>query len=116
MTEVKVVALKTVNLMPETIRLLDENGSVIAEYVPAGVVDGFVTVEIDGFARMEQTGAPDPYRLPDPQVGVIYIVPVYTIKFLKYKALRSTDDLCFPKDYVLDERGRMIGHRSLGRL
>ena len=50
-----------------------------------------------------------PVPLPDPELGVLYIVSRATAEAAPERA-----DLLYPDDAVRDERGRIVGCRALG--
>jgi hypothetical protein len=109
---------KVVNLTPHTVRVFDSQDRVIAEYAsttvarakqtnqPAGSVNGIPTVRTE-------FGAPE--GLPEPKVGVLYIVSAITASAAKSVG-RDTKDLLLTSDPVRGDDGSIIGCRAFARV
>ncbi len=100
------------NFTPHPISICNNAGEVVRVFQPEGLVRlRAVTVpagEIDGIL-VTRTEFGQPEGLPDFKEGTFYIVSQ-----LVKSALPSRSDLLVPAEVVRDEKGSIIGCRSLG--
>lgn len=103
---------KIKNLTPHPITICNNTGEVIRVIQSEGLVRlKAVTVpagEIDGTA-VTRTEFGQPEGLPEFQEGVYYVVSQ-----LVKTALPSRSDLLVPAEVIRDEKGNIVGCRSLG--
>jgi len=102
---------KIVNLTPHCVRIVMPDGS-IREVPSAGIARLAVNIESAG----EFDGIPltksvfgQPKGLPEPVPGTMYIV-----SGIMKSALTERTDLVVPNELVRDDKGAVIGCRSLG--
>lgn len=121
--------MKIINLTPHTINILWElcwlNGSpsghyeTLAEVEPSGQVARVTSktvkvddVEIDGFfVPVTGTTYGEVEGLPAPEEGTIYIV-----SSLVASRVPNRTDVFIPNESVRDDKGRIVGCKSLGRV
>lgn len=100
------------NFTPHPISICNNAGEVVRVFQPEGLVRlRAVTVpagEIDGIP-VTRTEFGEPEGLPDFKEGTFYIVSQ-----LVKSALPSRSDLLVPAEVVRDEKGNIVGCRSLG--
>lgn len=105
---------KVINMTPHPITICDDDGNILRQIMPCGrwirlshetVSAGF---DVDGIP-VTVTKFGDPIGLPPYEEGVFYVVSQ-----LVKNALTDRQDLLVPAETVRDERGRIIGCRSLG--
>ncbi|MFC8849719.1 MULTISPECIES: hypothetical protein [unclassified Micromonospora] len=111
-------AFEVVNLTPHVVRLVGDE--VIVELAPAGPAARVVLQpdRVDGAVRvgplvvpLKRTAAsPLVHGVPERRSGVLLIVARAVAE-----ALPERDDLVYPHDTVRDERGVVVGCRSLAR-
>ncbi len=104
--------IKIKNLTPHPIFICNNAGEIIRVFQPEGLVRlKAVTVqvgEIDGIPTT-RTEFGQPEGLPEFQEGVFLVVSQ-----LVKTALPSRSDLLVPAEVVRDEKGNIIGCKSLG--
>ena len=92
-----------VNAEGSILRIIESNGNPIrlaASTVPAGEFDG---------VPLSRTEFGEPVNLPEPEEGTLFIVS----QIVK-NALTERADLVVPADVLRDEKGQIIGCKSLG--
>ena len=106
---------KIINLTPHAINFVDANGETILTVEPSGTLARVscttkVTGEIAGIPTTE-TVYGEVEGVPEMKENTIYIVSSLV-------AQRCTDreDVFIPNESVRDDKGRIIGCRSLGRV
>lgn len=103
------------NLTPHAIHFI-EDGSVVKTIEPEGILArvSAVTVEtgevIDGI-KVTATSYGEVEGLPDPVDGTVYIVSA-----LVAGRVPERKDVFIPNESVRDDKGRIVGCRSLGRI
>lgn len=110
---------KVVNLTPHEITIMDNEGRVIKRFPSDGIARlSTRTVHCKPFVMDDRVIIPssktvfgEVENLPDPEEGTIYIV-----SNLIAQANPDRRDLVIPNESVRDEKGRIIGCRSLGRI
>lgn len=107
--------MKFTNLTPHAITFLAEDGSVLRTVEPsdtlARVSTKTVTIgDIDGIP-VTATEFGEVEGLPEPEDGTIYIV-----SSLVAQRVPNRGDVFIPNESVRDDKGRIIGCRSLGRI
>ena len=107
--------MKIVNLTPHEINFVTANGEPVKTIEPSGTL-ARVTVAIETVGSVE--GIPvtesvygEVEGLPDPETDTIYIV-----SSLVAQRCTERDDVFIPNESVRDDKGRIIGCRSLGRV
>lgn len=96
-------AVTVVDAEGKILRIIESNGSPIrlaSSTVPAGEFDG---------VPLTRTEFGEPVNLPDPQEGAVYIVS----QIVK-NAIPGRSDLVVPAEVLRDDKGQIIGCRSLG--
>lgn len=96
-------AVTVVDAEGKILRIIESNGSPIrlaSSTVPAGEFDG---------VPLTRTEFGEPVNLPDPQEGTVYIVSQ-----LVKNAIPGRSDLVVPAEVLRDDKGQIIGCRSLG--
>lgn len=102
------------NLTPHTINFIMDDGSALA-VEPSGLV-ARVSVrtetvgEIDRFPVTKSVYG-EVQDLPDPEPGTVYVV-----SSLVATRVTEREDVFIPNESVRDDKGRIIGCRSLGRV
>ena len=103
-----------VNKTPHQVHILDENGQVVRTYEKSeGQIRLAVKTVKDeplGDVPTSRTVFGEPEGLPDFQEGTFYIVSQ-----LVKNALPNRTDLLVPAEVVRDEKGNIVGCKSLGR-
>lgn len=113
--------MQVTNLTPHEVKVLGQDGNVLA------------TLPSDGVARARQTDVPvgefeigggvvpvvktefgDTDGLPEPAEGVAYVVSIITAQAAAAQG-RSTTDLLLTSGPVRDDQGRIVGCRALAR-
>ena len=108
------------NLTPHAVRIVDEQGSLLAEFPSEGAAraeqrdtpqgDLLIGTAAVPTVRTEFGGL---IGLPDPEEGVLLIVSNILVQAAK-EVGRPTDDLLFPSGIPLrDAAGQIIGVRAL---
>lgn len=104
--------MNIINLMPHDVNIVPETGEPVLTIPASGNVARLTseTVEIG-----EVNGIPitkirygDIYGLPDESAGVCYIVSALVAQQCKHR-----NDIFIPNECVRDERGRIVGYKSL---
>lgn len=103
------------NLTPHTINFVSPEGHPIMDIEPEGTV-ARVSVKTETVGKID--GIPvtksvygDVVDLPEPEDGTIYIVSA-----LVAGRVPERDDVFIPSESVRDEKGRIIGCKSLGHI
>lgn len=104
-----------VNLTPHAINICDESGTVYRTVEPSGTLARVSTRtetigDIDGIP-VTTTVFGEVVGLPEPSEGTIYLV-----SSLVAQNVPERGDVYIPNESVRDERGLIIGCRSLGRI
>jgi NAD(P)H-dependent flavin oxidoreductase YrpB (nitropropane dioxygenase family) len=114
--------MKVINLTPHEVKLMDDDGNVVASLPSEGVARARQTdevvgeVEIEGFTvPVVKTTFGEPEDLPEPTEGVVYVVSVVTANAARAIG-RTTDDLLITSGPVRDADGRIIGCRQLAHI
>ena len=102
-----------INMTPHAINLVNDDGIVYCTIEPCGSLIRLKATterikEIDGI-KLSTTVFGEPEGLPDYVEGTYYIVSQ-----LVKSALPSRDDLLVPAEMVRDEKGCIVGCKSLG--
>ncbi len=102
-----------VNLTPHEIVLVDNNDKIIATFPPSGIV-ARVSSETVRAASINHipittTSYGEVEGLPEPNDDEVYIVSSLVAQRCKHRK-----DVFIPNESVRDEKGRIIGCRSLG--
>lgn len=104
---------KFVNLTPHEITLVDNNDKVIAIFPPSGniarVSARTIRVASINNIPISTTSYGEVEGLPEPNDNEVYIV-----SSLVAQRCQSRKDIFIPNESVRDEKGRIIGCRSLG--
>lgn len=105
--------MKLINLTPHAITFVNEDETQILVVEPSGEI---ARVSVHTETVGEINGIPittsvfgEVENLPDPQDGTIYIV-----SSLVAQRCNNRDDVFIPNESVRDDKGRIIGCRSLG--
>lgn len=110
---------KLVNLTPHAITLMDDDTNVISVIEPSGDV-ARVSVRTErtetlAFNDMEISTSKSVYGevegLPEAEDGVVYIV-----SSLVAQRVPEREDVFIPNESVRDDKGRIIGCKSLGHI
>ena len=106
---------KFINLTPHEIKLVGENNEVKLVVEPSGQVARLsaktvVIGDIDGIP-LTTTEFGELEGLPEPEEGTLYIVSQ-----LVAQQVPERQDVVIPNESVRDDKGRIIGCRSLGRV
>ena len=108
-----------VNLTPHAINFVDGAGNAVLAIEPSGTIARVSTKTVELW-RYEVEGGEIPVTatqfgnvegLPAPEEGTIYIVSSLVAQRVPDRA-----DVFIPNESVRDERGRIVGCRSLGRI
>lgn len=104
-----------VNLTPHNVTFVAEDGSVLRTIEPSGTLARVSTKtvaigEVDGLP-ITTTEFGEVEGLPAPKDETMYIV-----SSLVAQRVHGRRDVFIPNESVRDERGRIIGCRSLGRI
>lgn len=107
--------MKIVNLTPHQINFVDDNGVAILTVEPSGTLARVTTAtvitgEINGIPTTE-TRFGEVEGLPEKEEGVIFLV-----SSLVAQRCQDRDDVFIPNESVRDDKGRIIGCKSLGRV
>lgn len=107
--------MKIVNLTPHAINFVDQEGNAVLSVEPSGnlarVSSRITTVDsIDGIPVTE-TVFGEVEGLPAEQDGVIYLVSAIVAA-----RCPNRTDVFIPSESVRDDKGRIIGCKSLGRV
>ena len=106
--------MQIVNLTPHAINFIGEDGNTILTVEPSGDIArvSVNTVTVGGVDGIPITTSVfgEVVGLPNPQVGTIFIVSSLVAQRVQ------REDVFIPNESVRDERGRIIGCRSLGRI
>lgn len=111
--------VKVVNLTPHDVNVMDEEGNTLMVFPSEGIARLLTqTVHHEPFVLDDGTKIPtsstefgEVQGLPEPADGVVYIV---SSLIAGYYPLRG--DLYIPNESVRDDKGRIIGCKSLGRI
>ncbi len=102
-----------VNLTPHEIVLVDNNDKIIATFPPSGIVarvsSETVRVASINHIPITTTSYGEVEGLPEPNDDEVYIVSSLVAQRCKHRK-----DVFIPNESVRDEKGRIIGCRSLG--
>ena len=107
--------MEIINLTPHAITFVDGEGKPILVVEPSGQLARVttkieVTGDIDGIPTTE-TVFGEVEGLPEKKDGVIFVV-----SSLVAQRCTDRDDVFIPNESVRDEKGRIIGCKSLGRV
>lgn len=107
--------MRLINLTPHAITFVNSEGNPILVVEPSGSVarveaTTVVTGSIDGIPVTE-TQFGEVEGLPDAEPGKVFIVSA-----LVAKRVPKRKDVFIPNESVRDDKGRIIGCRSLGRV
>lgn len=104
-----------INLTPHAIYILDNENKIIKTIEPSKKVarlkTSTITIDYMDDIPITQTFFGEIENLPYPQKDTVYIV-----SSLIAQAATGRDDLYIPNESVRDEKGRIIGCRSLGKI
>ena len=107
--------MSIINLTPHDINFVTENGDEIATIKPSGslarVTATTVTIGSLNGIPVTQTVYGEVEGLPDPTTDTIYIV-----SSLVASRVPERNDVFIPNESIRDDKGRIIGCRSLGRV
>jgi hypothetical protein len=104
---------KITNLTPHEVTLVDDNGNIIATFPPSGIVARVsvktirvatinnIPISTSSFGEVE--------NLPEPNDEEVFIVSSLVAQRCKHRK-----DVFIPNESVRDDKGRIIGCRSLG--
>ena len=110
---------KLINLTPHAIIMMDDNENILLVIEPSGDV-ARVSVRTERTETLAMDGIEIPVSksvygevegLPEAKDGVIYIV-----SSLVAQRVPERKDVFIPNESVRDEKGRIIGCKSLGRI
>jgi len=107
-----IMSIRIINMTPHIINMADENGNISKIFKPSGnLIKLSVKTEriniINGIP-ISKTVFGEPEGLPKEQPRVFYIVSQ-----LVKNALPERKDLLVPSEVVRDDKGQIIGYRSL---
>jgi len=114
------IAIKElVNLTPHAINMMDDDANVICVIEPSGTLarvsvrtERTETLDFDGVnLATSKSVYGDIEGLPDETDGVAYVV-----SSLVAQRVPERNDVFIPNESVRDEKGRIIGCKSLGRI
>lgn len=114
--------MNTVNLTPHEINIVDNDGKALLSVAPSGVIGRADEVRTN-LDTLSLLGVEVPCTemdfmaansLPDPVKGTVFIVSVLTAQAARRSG--RTSDIYFPTDLMRDDRGRIVGARSLAQL
>ena len=102
-----------INLTPHKVTFLDESNNVIREIEPSGIL-ARVTANTVALGMLEDipvtsTEFGDVYGLPEEDD-----IHVYIVSSLVAQAMKDRNDIFIPNESVRDDKGLIIGCRSLG--
>lgn len=107
--------MKIVNLTPHAINFVGEDGSELFEIVSDGVVARVATESVTignvNGIPVKKTMFGEVDDLPEPRPNTVYIV-----SSLVAQRCKDREDVLIPNDTVRDEKGRVIGCKSLGKI
>lgn len=107
--------MEIVNLTPHDINFVNAAGEAVLTVPSSGTLARvssrtIVTGSVAGIPVTEtEFGSVE--GLPEPQDGIIYIVSALVAQRCKHR-----NDVFIPNESVRDEKGRIVGCRSLGRI
>ena len=104
-----------INLTPHTIVIVSDDGNVIRTIDPSGTVarvsaKTIRSGEFDGIP-LTRTEFGEVVDLPGPTEDIVYVV-----SSLVASRVPERDDVLIPNESVRDEKGRIVGCRSLGHI
>ena len=103
--------MKIINLTPHTINIVNEENKITRTIESSGIVrlsqETKVSGKIDGVTISESIFGQSE-GLPGSELGIFYVV-----SRLVLAAHPERDDLLVPNELVRDEKGRILGCRSL---
>lgn len=106
--------MKIINLTPHSITFFNEDGTQILVVEPSGEVArvSVKTEQIGEFAGIPITQSvySDIVDLPEPEKDTVYIVSSVVAQRTNRK------DVFIPNESIRDDKGRIIGCRSLGKI
>jgi len=107
--------MKIVNLTPHAINFVGEDGSELFEIVSDGVVARVATESVTignvNGIPVKKTMFGEVDDLPEPRPNTVYIV-----SSLVAQRCKDREDVFIPNESVRDEKGRVIGCKSLGKI
>jgi hypothetical protein len=110
--------MKIINLTPHEVKVVTEDGTVVAAYPSEGSAwfaqVNTPTGEIDGVPTCKVTYG-EAQGLPAPEAGKAYVVSYITIATLRLNGSRTTDDLYYPTEQVRGAAGVIVGCRYLAQ-
>lgn len=106
--------MEIVNLTPHAINFVKEGGEIVRTVEPSGIIARLTTENVK-IGEVDDIPVTDIRYgeiegLPDPKEGVIYVVS----SLVAQRCVR--EDVFIPNDSVRDDKGRIIGCKSLGRI
>jgi len=104
---------KIINLTPHEVTLVDDNGNIITTFPPSGIV-ARVSVKIVRVTTINNipvttSSFGEVENLPEPNDEEVFIVSSLVAQRCKHRK-----DVFIPNESVRDDKGRIIGCRSLG--
>jgi hypothetical protein len=104
-----------VNKTPHEVHIVDENGQVLKTYQKGDSQIRLAVKTVQDVPLMDgtptsRTNFGEPEGLPEYQTGIFYIVSQLVKSALPYRT-----DLLVPAEVVRDDKGNIIGCKSLGR-
>lgn len=112
--------MQIVNLTPHALNFIGGDGKIILTVEPSGalarvtaktVTTGSVEIGVGVCIPVTGTDYGEVIGLPAPRKNTIFVV-----SSLVAQRCRDRDDVFIPNESVRDEKGRIIGCRSLGRV
>jgi len=107
--------MSVINKSPHAVHIVDENGQVVRTYEKGDSQIRLAVKTVQDVPLVDRTPTSrtefgEPEGLPDYVEGVFYIVSQ-----LVKNALPNRADLLVPAEVVRDEKGNIVGCKSLGR-
>ncbi len=110
--------MEIVNLTPHEVKIIGDDGNVVAVFPSAGVARAsqhdVPAGEINSISVVK-TEFGEVSGLPEPTEGVVFIVSRITVEAARAQG-RTTDDLLTTSGAVRDDQGRIVGCRAFARL
>ena len=109
------ISTELVNLTPHAVTFVDGEGATLLVVEPSGVCARLntetVQVGVVNGIPVTSTRYGEIEGLPDPKEGTAYIV-----SSLVAQQCHDRDDVFIPNESVRDDKGRIVGCKSLGRI
>lgn len=107
--------IELVNLTPHAVNIVTAEGDPIITVEPSGILarvssSTVVVGDLDGIP-ITATKYGEVEGLPAPEPGKVYIV-----SSLVAQRCKGRDDVFIPNESVRDDKGRIVGCKSLGRV